>query len=96
MQLDIITPDKKVFSGEVESSTFPGEKGAFQVLNNHAPMISGLKEGTVKVEQVVSDNQGEENSGRYNEEHKNDQTFTFDIKGGVIEVKDNKIMVLAE
>ena len=60
------------------------------------PMISALAKGTVKVEQVVNENQGEENSGKYNEEHKNDAAFTFEINGGVIEVKDNKIMVLAE
>jgi F-type H+-transporting ATPase subunit epsilon len=48
MQLEIITPDKKVFSGEVKSVTVPGKNGTFQVLNNHAPIISTLKKGIMK------------------------------------------------
>jgi F-type H+-transporting ATPase subunit epsilon len=48
MQLEIITPDKKVFEGEVAVATFPGEDGLFQILNNHAPLVSLLKEGVVE------------------------------------------------
>jgi F-type H+-transporting ATPase subunit epsilon len=48
MHLEIITPDKKIFEGEVESATFPGSKGAFQVLENHAALISSLSKGKVK------------------------------------------------
>ncbi|MBT9393334.1 ATP synthase F1 subunit epsilon [Hymenobacter sp. NST-14] len=47
MHLEIITPDRKVFEGEVSSARFPGADGLFEVLNNHAPMISALKEGDV-------------------------------------------------
>ncbi len=47
MFLEIITPDKKIFEGEVESATFPGSEGSFQVLENHAPMISSLGKGAV-------------------------------------------------
>jgi F-type H+-transporting ATPase subunit epsilon len=39
MQLEIVTPDKKVFQGEVSEASFPGAGGAFQVLNNHAPLV---------------------------------------------------------
>ena len=39
MNLEILTPEKKVFEGEVVSATFPGADGSFQVLNNHAPQI---------------------------------------------------------
>ena len=49
MHLEVITPDKTLFEGEVESATFPGSKGSFQVLNNHAPLISSLDRGIVKV-----------------------------------------------
>jgi len=51
MHLEIITPDKKIFEGEVESATFPGSKGSFQVLKNHAALISTLTKGTVKYKQ---------------------------------------------
>ena len=43
--LEIITPDRTVYNGEVESATFPGTLGTFQVLNNHAPVISTLFKG---------------------------------------------------
>ncbi|MGQ8337092.1 ATP synthase F1 subunit epsilon [Sunxiuqinia sp. A32] len=49
MFLEIITPDKKVFSGEVKLVQLPGSKGAFEVLTNHAPIISTLSKGTIKV-----------------------------------------------
>lgn len=47
MHLEIITPDKTIFEGEVDSATFPGSKGSFQVLNNHAALISSLDKGKV-------------------------------------------------
>ena len=42
MHLEIITPESKIFSGEAEAVQFPGIDGLFQVLNNHAPIISAL------------------------------------------------------
>jgi F-type H+-transporting ATPase subunit epsilon len=48
MHLEILTPDKKVFEGEVTIATFPGSDGSFQVMENHAPLISLLKEGLVE------------------------------------------------
>lgn len=47
MRLEIITPDKTIFEGEVVSATFPGSKGSFQVLKNHAALISPLTKGKV-------------------------------------------------
>jgi F-type H+-transporting ATPase subunit epsilon len=49
MQLDIITADKTLFSGEADAVTLPGSKGQFQVLNNHAALISSLEKGIVKI-----------------------------------------------
>lgn len=49
MYLEIITPDKKVFSGEIDSVQVPGSKGSFAVLKYHAPIISTLERGKVKV-----------------------------------------------
>lgn len=48
MELEILTPEKKVFEGEVTIATFPGADGSFQVMDNHAPLISLLKEGPVE------------------------------------------------
>ncbi|MEE4255897.1 MAG: ATP synthase F1 subunit epsilon [Bacteroidales bacterium] len=56
MKLEIITPDKSVFEGEVNLVQLPGIDGSFEILNNHAPLISVLKKGKVKIE----DEQGQE------------------------------------
>ncbi len=48
MHLEILTPEKKVFEGEVTIVTFPGANGSFQVMDNHAPLISLLNEGVVE------------------------------------------------
>ncbi len=77
MKLEILTPDKKVFEGEVRSVTVPGTMGSFEVLKDHAPVISTLEDGKV----IIRTDKDEE---------------TIFIKGGVIEVLDNNIMVLAE
>jgi F-type H+-transporting ATPase subunit epsilon len=77
MTLEILTPDKKVFEGDVTSVTVPGTLGSFQILRGHAPIISTLEDGTV----IIKSAAGEE---------------TFNIKGGVVEVLNNKIIVLAE
>jgi F-type H+-transporting ATPase subunit epsilon len=49
MQLEIITPDKVLFSGEANLVQLPGENGLFEILNNHAPIISSLTKGIIKV-----------------------------------------------
>ncbi len=77
MTLEIITPDKKFFDGEITSVTVPGAMGSFEVLNNHAPIISTLDPGKIIV-------------------RTNAKTQTFFIKGGVVEVLNNKVMLLAE
>jgi len=48
MHLEIITPEKKIFEGEVTVATFPGADGSFQILNDHAPLVSLLKDGVVE------------------------------------------------
>lgn len=78
MYLEIITPDKKVFEGEVQLIQLPGSKGGFEILKNHAPIISTLEKGTIK----IKDQTGKEQF--------------FEIDGGVIENKANKIIVLVE
>lgn len=48
MHLIIITPDKKIFEGSVYQVTFPGNEGTFQVLKNHAPLVSVLQKGAIR------------------------------------------------
>lgn len=78
MRLEIITPDKNLFKGEIQSVTVPGKKGSFMVLKNHAPIISILEEGQIEF---------------VTKEYKEEQ---IKINGGVIEVKQNQVIVLAE
>lgn len=97
MLLEVITPDELLYKGNVSHVVLPGLDGSFGILNQHAPMISALAKGQVKVDQNVAENADEDiYNGKLNSKHKSDATFSFEIKGGVIEVKDNKIMVLAE
>ncbi len=77
MKLEILTPDSKVFEGEVTSVTVPGAQGSFEILNNHAPIISTLDDGKVIVRSAG-------------------KVQNFHTKGGVVEVIDNKVIVLAE
>ena len=78
MTLEIISPDNKLFSGEVVSVKVPGSKGSFEILNNHAPIISTLEKGIIS----ILTGEGKRTS--------------FEIEGGVIESKKNKIIILAE
>lgn len=97
MLLEVITPDELLFKGNVSHVVLPGLDGSFGILSHHAPMISALAAGQIKVEQLVEQNKDEEiYNGKLNETNKAQAVFSFDIKGGVIEVKDDKIMVLAE
>jgi len=49
MQLDILTPEKKIFSGDVYGVQLPGVQGSFEILKNHAPMVAALGKGKMKV-----------------------------------------------
>lgn len=71
MQLDIITPDKLLFSGEVKSVLLPGAEGKFGVLNRHASMISTLKKGKIKIIDNQQQTQYFEITGGVAEVHKN-------------------------
>ncbi|HTR82754.1 MAG TPA: F0F1 ATP synthase subunit epsilon [Bacteroidota bacterium] len=78
LTLDIVTPSKVVYSGEVLSFSAPGTEGGFQVLVNHAPLLSSLTVGQVK----ITDAAGKE--------------FHYATSGGFVEVKNNKVILLAE
>jgi len=77
MKLQIVTPDTKVYEGEATAVQVPGSKGSFEVLDNHAPVVSSLDAGTVRVKEKGA-------------------THFFTIDGGVIEILNNKVVVLVE
>lgn len=94
MILEVLTPDEVLFTGNVSQVILPGLDGSFGILNSHAPLISALAEGTVRVDQNAEENK--KNKARLNKEFTANAQFSFPIKGGVVEVKDNKILLLAE
>jgi F-type H+-transporting ATPase subunit epsilon len=78
MNVEIISPDKKLFEGNATAIQLPGSEGSFQLLNNHAPLISTLKAGKIKLEQA------------------NNEVKFFEIKSGVVELRNNKVIILVE
>jgi F-type H+-transporting ATPase subunit epsilon len=96
MNLEIITPEAKLFSGEVTSVVLPGANGSFQLLNNHAPIISGLTKGIIKIDLAQSTQTYDPIEGKVEVSTKNDKQLFVHIKGGVIEMQNNKVIVLAE
>lgn len=78
MKLEIITPEKSLYSGEVSLVQLPGIDGLFEILEHHAPLVAALQKGRVKIDD------------------KNDKEQYFEINGGVAEVLDGKVLILAE
>ena len=93
MILEIVSPEAKLFSGDITSVTLPGVDGSFQILNNHAPIVSILEKGTVKIT-ATSFKFSKEVASKFTKV--NDQNYTLDIVSGTIEMKDNKVIVLAD
>lgn len=96
MQLEIITPESKIFKGEAEAVQFPGLDGSFQVLNNHAAVISALSEGEVKVNLSNNFEKIDGMSSLIQTDGSNQKIIRVKIKGGVMEMLNNKVIVLAE
>jgi len=77
MKLEIITPEQNVFSGEVDLVTLPGKEGQFQILKDHAPLVSTLQTGDLVYEAAG-------------------KKETIVVDGGVVQVLNNKVLVLAD
>ena len=91
MFLEIVSPEAILFSGEVEAVTVPGIDGEFQMLDNHAPIVSLLQEGSVKIKGniIIQDN--------FKDKFSSDGSDTLlAIDSGTIELNDNKVIILAD
>ena len=91
MYLEIVTPEATIFKGDVDSVSVPGVNGDFEMLNNHAPIVSVLKDGFVK---IVGDITLDATNKAYFEQ-KGD-SYLYAIDSGAIEMNANKIIVLAD
>lgn len=92
MFLEIVTPEASIFQGEVESVTVPGVVGQFQILNNHAPIVSLLQEGNVKIKGSFSIDEAYQ--GKFS--NGDDGAKVLPINSGTIEMNDNKIIILVD
>lgn len=93
MILEIVSPEATLFKGEVTSVALPGVNGEFQMLNNHAPIVSLLTKGNVKINAPKISIEKEFIS-KFNKV--NEQTFWLPINSGTIEMNENKVIVLAD
>ena len=80
MQLEILTPEKSIYNGDVYGVQLPGVEGSFEILQNHAPMVAALGTGKMKIILDKAQTKFE----------------NFHITGGFVEVLDNKASVLLE
>ncbi|PKP26053.1 MAG: hypothetical protein CVU03_05095 [Bacteroidetes bacterium HGW-Bacteroidetes-2] len=92
MQLEIISPEAVLLRAEVTSVTVPGVDGEFQMLNNHAPIVSLLQEGLVKFDGNPTFGETVKNKFTKNKEGK----WTLLIKSGTVEMNSNKVIILAD
>lgn len=96
MHLEIITPETKIFSGEIEAIQLPGVDGLFQILKGHAPIISSLKEGNVKVDLTKAFEVDDKTNSLIETDSKNLKVISVKINGGVLEMQNDKVILLAE
>lgn len=92
MQLEVVSPERVLLRGEASSVVLPGVDGKFQLLNNHAPIISILDEGELRI--ALSEKLGKGFAGNF-EENKGGEV-TLNIAGGVVEMNNNKAIILVD
>jgi len=91
MYLEIISPEKTLFKGEVESILFPGTYGDFQVLDNHAPIVSTLTSGKVKIIGKIVIEQGAKDKFEFT-----DRETILSIESGTVEMNNNHVILLVD
>jgi len=91
MYLEIVSPEATLFKGDVDSIAVPGVNGEFEMLKDHAPIVSLLKEGHVKIYGSIT--LEEEVEDKFT---KQDKGTWLAINSGTLEMKDNKVIILAD
>ncbi|QRM88526.1 hypothetical protein FG167_04565 [Lacinutrix sp. WUR7] len=92
MYLEIVSPEATLFKGEVTSIAVPGINGEFELLKDHAPIVSLLKEGNVKIYGDIS--LEEEVKDKFTTG--SDKATWLAINSGTLEINNNKVIVLAD
>ena len=90
MFIEIVSPEKTIFTGNITSAYLPGSEGFFQILDNHAPIVSTLKNGIIELK------------GDFKEDTSKNLSLlgvnkaTLEIESGVVEMKNNKLIILVD
>lgn len=92
MHLEIVSPEAVLFSSDVNSIYVPGVNGEFEMLNNHAPIVSVLKAGTVVVKAAGAIS-SEDVSDKLSV---NGNAYSLEITSGTLELKENKAIILVD
>ena len=92
MHLEIVSPEATLYSGTATSVTLPGVDGGFQLLDNHAPIVALLEKGVVKVKGATLSDKAKRNFTVGKEAGE----IILAINSGTVEMKDNKVIVLAD
>ena len=96
MKIEVITPEKTIFEGDVDAVQFPGIDGSFQILKGHAPIISALSAGKIKIDLSNTEQDFDAFTGEIENDSSNDKVVRLTIKGGVVESRKDHIIVLAD
>ena len=97
LKLQIITPEYVIFDGEVDSVIVPGTKGQFQMLQNHAPIVSTLEKGRVEIHTHTSTKVHYQNeNGKLELSPSDEKVMYLQIDGGIVEFNNNKCIILAD
>ena len=97
MHLEVVSPESILFSSEVDSISVPGSSGEFQMLDNHAAIVSTLKEGIVKIHVHTQEHlELDSLHGNIVRHADDDKVLTVAIQSGTIEFKDNKAIILVD
>jgi len=94
MLIEIFSIDCKLLYGNINSAIFPGSEGSFQVLKNHAPIVSTLKKGKILIEGEISVENN--SSGNLYKIKKDNNKTSLIIESGLMEMKNNSIKVLID
>lgn len=97
MYLEIVSPEATLFRGEVDSVVVPGVNGEFEMLKNHASIISLLKEGTVKIKTHSQSHMEFDHLHAQVVPHFDDKKILIcKVNSGTIEMKDNNVIILID
>jgi F-type H+-transporting ATPase subunit epsilon len=93
MILEIVSPEASLFKGEITSLSVPGIDGSFEMLNNHAPIVSLLQKGIISIKAPKFDFD-KENAFLFNKI--TEQNYNLAITSGTLELLNNKVIVLID